>query len=82
MMTEATLTSVGTVTMGYGVKPKQNGANLFSNHPKQPIDCSITERSAVPLSPRSSSSVIVAAVAVEAQSAMMKMQMAQSSPHL
>jgi len=32
--------------IGYGVKPEQNGANLFSNHMKQPIDCSITERSA------------------------------------
>jgi len=64
------------------VKCEQNGANLFSNHPKQPIDCSITEHSAVPSSPRSSLSVIVVAVAVEAQSAMMKMQMAQSSPHL
>jgi len=61
-MTEAT------VTMGYGVKPEQNGANLFSNnHPKQPIDCSITERSAVPSTPQSSPSVIVAAVAVVAQ---------------
>jgi len=26
------LSSAATVTMGYGVKPEQNGANLFSNH--------------------------------------------------